>query len=222
MLPGGGVRGAAAISSGVPQELADPAATVPTSVPPMQGNPSPKVPRLVSGAMATLISPTPSPQRKSRPPPTAPSSVPEMIVEPMATVPLQTASNSKTTGSPSQPNLLSSADQDVRAELLGNSPATTPVERLTTSVNPVMLAASVFVFLLGVILWEVLSTSSTPVPPSRPDLASPIQDLSTPPDLSTFDLAPPQAPKGKKGPKQPQPPGKKDKSSLKFYVPPSL
>ena len=222
MLPGGGVRGAAAISSGVPQELADPAATVPTSAPPLHGSPSPQVPRLVSGAMATLITPSPGPQRKSLPPPTAPSSVPELVVEPMPTVPFQTAPKSKTTGSPSQPNLLSSADQDVKAELLGNGPAAAPVERMTTSVSPVMFVASAGVFLLGIILWEVLSTSSTPVPQPRPDLASPIQDLSTPPDLSTFDLAPPQAPKGKKGPKQPQPPGKKDKSSLKFYVPPSL
>jgi hypothetical protein len=76
-----------------------------------------------------------------------------------------------------------------------------------------------------VLLVALLSSSST-TPVSQPnDMALPVRDLSTPPDLSVLDLALP-SPTGKKTGKkslpQGQSPPKKDKSSLKYYVPQNL
>ncbi|MBL8633947.1 MAG: protein kinase [Myxococcales bacterium] len=210
-------------NSGVPVALVDNSDTVPTPAPPTSRRSLPPG----VGAGAKTIQPAmmaPNAPRKSIPPAGASDSAPVAPVEPMATVPYQSPPTRRST--PSMPHsLVGTADQEVKAELLENVPTNGPGVQLTSPIGLKQLALVGGALALIVLLVALLSSSST-TPVSQPnDMALPVRDLSTPPDLSVLDLALP-SPTGKKTGKkslpQGQSPPKKDKSSLKYYVPQNL
>jgi hypothetical protein len=121
--------------------------------------------------------------------------------------------------------LIRTADQEVKAELMGNIPTLAPGIQLTNPFGPKQFALVGAGMVLVILLIGLVSSSSSTSPVTGPDMAAPVHDLSPPPDLKSVDLAPPAPPgkkTGKKNPQQGQTPTKKDKSSLKYYVPQSL
>jgi hypothetical protein len=121
--------------------------------------------------------------------------------------------------------LIRTADQEVKAELMGNIPTIVPGIQITNPFGPKQFALVGAGMVLVILLIGLVSSSSSTSPVTGPDMAAPVHDLSPPPDLSSVDLAPPAPPgkkTGKKNPQQGQTPTKKDKSSLKYYVPQSL
>ncbi len=212
--------------SGVPVAVADAAETVPIPAPTVTRRSL--APSL--GAGAKTIQPSilaPLAPRKSIPPGGANDSAPVAPIDPMETVPYESHPQPHQTPSPSVPlSLIGTADQEVKAELLGNNPTIVPEIKLTSEVGPKQVALVGGGLVLVLLLIGLLATSSSSTPSATvTDMTAPIRDLSKPQDLSYVDLAPP-ARVGKKPGKKNLPPGqppiKKDKSGLKYYVPQSL
>lgn len=210
--------------SGVPVAIADTADTVPTPAPTVTRKSLPAG----IGAGARTIQPSmlaPSAPRKSIPPGGANDSAPVAPIDPLETVPFEAPPPSRPP-TPSTPhNLIRTADQEVKAELMGNIPTLAPGIQLTNPFGPKQFALVGAGMVLVILLIGLVSSSSSTSPVTGPDMAAPVHDLSQPPDLKSVDLAPPAPPgkkTGKKNPSQGQTPTKKDKSSLKYYVPQSL
>lgn len=210
--------------SGVPTAIADTADTVPTPALPEARKSLPSG----IGAGARTIQPamlTPSVPRKSIPPGGANDSAPVAPVDPMATVPYRASSPVRLPSPSMLHKLTGTVDQEVKAELMGNIPTIVPETKPANSFGPKQLSLVAGAIVLVLLLIGLLSSSSTTAIPTVQDIAAPIRDLSQPLDLLSVDLAPhmPTLKKtGKKTPSQGQPPVKKDKSSLKYYVPQNL
>lgn len=210
--------------SGVPIAIVDTADTVPTTASPVTRKSLP--PNQEQGGKAiqpdVLAQQVP---RTSLPSAGVNDSAPIAPVDPMATVPYQSLLPRRPPAQSEPSNLLGTADQAVKAVLIGNIPTMVPGIKLTNSFNPKHVAVVIGGLALGLLLVGLLNRSSITSSATATDMAEPMRDLSQYPDLLSVDLAPP-APvtkkATKKNPPQGQTPQKKDKASLKYYVPQSL
>lgn len=215
------MKGGTLDRAGIPIEYAELADTVPT---PVSHAVAPTREVTPSSALPTLVKP--GTQRRSQPP-AADESAParQLASLAMATLPYRPPTQQAPAPSRSQNNLLGSADQDIKAELLGQLPPGEPASA-SISKRPLLIAVAAGLLVIAIAVLLLLSGPSTSAvwPVSPPDMTAPVFDLSHSFDLATVDMTTPPFMKRKSGQKAQSglPKQTKDRSRLKFFVPPSL